>query len=69
MRSYSAMIDRRCFCCSIGGLAGEVVASQLPAGITRKSRMAPAAQEFLMVNGWVLTREDVAASEIAPNVI
>ena len=61
------MIDRRCFCFSIAGFAG--VAAQLPFGIIRKSQMVPAAHEYLIVNGWVLTREDVTASETTPNAV
>jgi hypothetical protein len=60
MRDYSAIIDRRFFCRSIAGLAVNVVLAKLPSGIE---------QEFLIVNGWVLTREDMAASEVTPNVV
>jgi hypothetical protein len=69
MRDYSAIIDRRCFCCSIAGLAVNVVLAKLPSGIEQRSKMATADQEFLIVNGWVLTREDMATNEVALDVV
>jgi hypothetical protein len=69
MRNYPAIIDRRCLCCSIAGLAVNVVLAKLPFGGKQSSKMAAANQEFLIVNGWVLTREDVAVIEMTPNVV
>ena len=68
MRNYFGIINRRCFC-SIAGLAVNVVLAKLPFGVEQSSKMTAANQEFLIVNGWVLTREDVAASEMAHNVV
>jgi hypothetical protein len=61
MRNYPAPINRRCVFCSIAGLAIDVVLAKLPFGIEQKSKMASADQEFVIINGWVLTREDIAA--------
>jgi hypothetical protein len=74
MRNYRTFINRRYFCCSIGGLAINVALAKLP---FRGSKIATTNVEFVVVNGWVLTREDlalsqmipVAASEIIPNVV
>ncbi len=53
----------------MAGLAINVVLAKLPFGVEQRSRMAAADQEFLIVNGWVLTREDIAASEVTPDVV
>jgi hypothetical protein len=69
MRNYSPNIDRRCVFCSVAALALNVLLAKLPFGIEHTSKMVAANDGFLIVNGWVLTREDVEASEITPNVI
>jgi hypothetical protein len=63
------MIDRRHFFCSIAGLAVNVVVAKRQFGIDRTSKMAIADQEFLIINGWVLTRDDMAASEMTHDVV
>jgi hypothetical protein len=65
MRNYSAIIDRRCICCSIVGLGLNVALAKLPFGFEHGSTD----QEFRIVNGWVLTREDTAASHGTPDVV
>jgi hypothetical protein len=62
MRNYS-LFDRRYFCYSIAGLAVNVVLAKLPFGTGPRLKMAAADQEFLIINGWVLTREDMVASK------
>jgi hypothetical protein len=69
MRNYFAIIDRRHFCCSTAGLAVNFFLAKLPLGIKQRPEMAPANQEFVIVKGWVLTREDLAVSEMTPNVV
>ncbi len=69
MQSNFDNMGRRCFCCSIAGLAVNVVLAKLPSGVEQRSKMAAPNQEFLIINGWVLTREDVAASQMTPNVV
>jgi hypothetical protein len=68
MRNYFGIIDRRCFC-SIAGLAVNVVLANAPFGGKKRSKMVAGNQEFLIVNGWVLTREDLAGTKMTPNVV
>jgi hypothetical protein len=63
------IFDRRYFCCSIVGLAVNTGLAKLPFGVEQVSKMAAANREFVIVNGWVLTREDVAASEMTRNAV
>jgi hypothetical protein len=60
MQNYSGTFNRRRVCCSIVGLAINGVLANLPLGTEQKPQMAGLGQEFVIVNGWVLTREDVA---------
>ena len=69
MQNYSAIINRRYVLCSIAGLAINVVVAKLPFGTEQRPKIAAAGQEFLIVNGWVLTREDMAVSEVTVNVV
>jgi len=70
MQKYFNIINRRCFfCCSIAGLAINAVRATLPFGIEQKSNMEASNQEFLIVNGWVLTRKDVTASEMTSDAV
>jgi len=69
MPNYFDVLDRRYFCGSIAGVALNVVLAKLPFGTKQGSKMAAANPEFLIVNGWILTREDVAVSKITPNVV
>jgi hypothetical protein len=62
-------IGRRYFCCSIVGLAVSVVVAKLPFEIEQWSKISTADQEFPIVNGWVLTREDLATSEMTTDVV
>jgi hypothetical protein len=68
-RKYSSIVNRRCFSWAIAGFAGGVALAKLPFGIGQRSQMAPSDLEFVIVNGWVLTREDMAASEVAADVV
>ena len=61
-------IDRRSVSCSLGALAISVVLARLPYGVEQSSKMAAADQQFLIINGWVLTREDMAESAVTVNV-
>ena len=67
MRNY--FINRRRFFCSISGLAVSVVVPKLPFEIKQWSEMPTTDQDFLIVNGWVLTREDFAANEVTDDVV
>jgi len=62
MRNYFPILDRRRFCWSITGLAANVALARLPFGIEKWPKIAALDQEFLIVNGWVLTRKDVATA-------
>lgn len=64
MRKHFATVDRRRVCCSIAGLTLNAVLAKLPFESKQGLKMAAADQMFVIVNGWVLTREDIAASEI-----
>ena len=67
MRRY--FTNRRHFFCSIVGLTVSVVVPKLPFEIKQWSKLPTADQGFLIVNGWVLTREDFAASEATHDVV
>jgi hypothetical protein len=55
MRILLSSIDRRSVCLSIVGLAGDLVLSQ-----SRSTpEQTPTEEEFVIINGWVLTRDDV----------
>jgi hypothetical protein len=60
---------RRYFCCSIVGLAVAVIGLRLPFEVEQKSKLTTNDRDFLIVNGWVLTREDFAAGEVSSDVI
>ena len=53
-------MDRRNFLSSIAGLAVSLLAGDIPF-FTLK--VPSGEQDFVIVNGWVLTREDVAGRE------
>lgn len=63
------IFNRRYFCHAIAGLAVNIGLAKLALGVGQRPRMPAANREFVIVNGWVLTREDVAASEMTPNVV
>ena len=65
MRHLLTMIDRRYFCYSLATVASNVLVAKLAFGARKRLKMTTGEQEFLIVNGWVLTREDVAASQSA----
>ncbi len=65
----SPIVDRRCFCGSIVGLAVGVIVTKLPSEAQRLSKRTGAGQEYLIVNGWVLSREDFAVAEIMRHVV
>jgi hypothetical protein len=49
-------------------LAVSVVVAKLPFEIERRSKISTTDREFPIVNGWVLAREDLAASGVT-NVV
>jgi hypothetical protein len=68
MRDFD-IFNRRYFCYSIAGLTVNIGLGKLALGVDQRPKMPAANREFVIVNGWVLTGEDVAASELAPNVV
>jgi hypothetical protein len=62
-QNYYSIVNRRHFFWATAGFAGDVVFAKLPFKTGQRSQIAPSDREFLIVNGWVLTRGDVAASE------
>jgi hypothetical protein len=70
MRKYFGVLNRRrFFCCSIAGLAINALRARLPVAIEQGSNLAPANREFLIINGWILTTEDMTASKMTSNVV
>ena len=63
------IFDRRYFCCTIAGLAVNIGLANLARGVEHRPRMPAGNREFVIINGWVLIGEDVAASEMTPNVV
>ena len=61
-----AVIDRRRLFGSIAGLAASLLLGRMPFW---KSEVPVGDEDFVIINGWVLTRADVAASDLAPNVV
>jgi len=47
----------------------DIILAKLPFETRKRLGMAAADPEFLIVNGWVLTREDMAASRAKRNVV
>jgi hypothetical protein len=62
------IFNRRGFCRSISALVAGAVIARLPAA-QASEWVAIKDAEYLIVNGWVLTREDVATMELPPDVI
>ena len=65
MRILSTAVDRRSVC---GAIVGIGVTGVLE-GIPFRTVLGLTGQEFLIVNGWVLTREDVAATDVTRDVV
>ena len=63
IRPQPAMICRRRFFSSIAGLAASLYIPFLASKVTAKD------QDFVIINGWVLTREDVLGSEVTIDVV
>lgn len=56
--------SRRGFCASVGGAAIGLVAAKLPLGGEQVIEVPAAGDDdFIIVNGWVLTRKDLAPGE------
>jgi hypothetical protein len=56
-------VDRRWFCRSLAGLAAGAALIESPAALA-----LAAEPEFVIVNGWVLTRQDLAFAGTLPDV-
>jgi hypothetical protein len=56
----AAAVDRRVFCRSIFGLGGSLLFGGLAFWMPK---ISSADHDFVIVNGWVLTRKDVASSK------
>jgi hypothetical protein len=65
----STIVRRRSFVRSIAGLALGAVAAELPFGAERSSKTVGLDHDYLIVNGWVLTREDLGTVRVALNVV
>ena len=63
----SVLIDRRRFFGSIAGLDGQL--DCLDNSDICLADIPSDEPEFVIINGWVLTREDVAAREVTPDVV
>jgi hypothetical protein len=59
-------MDRRRFVSSIAGLTASLFCGDI-AILASKTPLGE--QEFVIIDGWVLTREDVGASEVTSDVI
>jgi hypothetical protein len=69
MRNRSVNIGRRCFFRSIVGLAISAGVAKLPFEIAPRPIIPTADHEFVIVNGWVLTRDDLAVSGMTADVV
>jgi hypothetical protein len=65
---FFAVLDRRGFCSSIAVGAVSVIFAKLPFAAEQSLHLANTDQEFLVINGWVLTSEDFAETEMTNHV-
>ena len=65
----AAVMDRRRFCSSIAGFVASAIVAKPLFAVEQMLVMANAGEGFVIVNGWVLTREDVAASNMIANAV
>jgi hypothetical protein len=65
---FFAGLDRRGFCSSIAGWAVSVIFAKLPFAAEPSLHSAKTDHEFLVVNGWVLTGDDFAETEMTNHV-
>ena len=65
----TVVMDRRRFCSSIAGFVTSVIVVKPLFPVEQALMMATAHEGFVIINGWVLTREDVAASDMIANVV
>ena len=64
---FFAAEDRRLFLKRLGRLPLCAIAAKLTFGAERN--MANSHQEYVIINGWVLTRQEFAAGEIASHAV
>ena len=62
-----AIIGRRRFLSSIASLTASLLFGDIPFFLA--SRVSVKEQDFVILNGWVLTREDVAASKVTIDAV
>ena len=60
MRNCASILSRRRFCQVITVVAANFVLAKLSFGVEPRSNIA-LGDGFLIINGWVLTREDIEA--------
>lgn len=66
---YSTSLGRRGFCGFVASMAFSIVLARLPSELEQLSKIASADQDYLLINGWVLTCADIAAAEMTPDVV
>jgi hypothetical protein len=66
---FSAVLNRRGFGTLIAGWAVGIVFAKLPFAAEQSLHVAKTDSEFLVVNGWVLIREDFSVGKVANDVI
>jgi hypothetical protein len=64
---YFDIFGRRKFFGMITGLAVSIGLMKLPFEAKQRPAMAVQKPEFVVINGWVLTGEDIAASKMTRN--
>ena len=69
MQSHFIFINRRRFCDAVTGLLASSFLAKLPFGSKQSLKTSAEDLEFLVVNGWVLTRDDVVTSKLTHNVV
>jgi hypothetical protein len=68
MSNFFGTIDRRWFCCAIA-LGFNVIQAKSPLGSKHESTIAADDLGFMIVNGWVLLREDMAGSGMTHHAV
>jgi hypothetical protein len=69
-RNFSpSIVDRRFFCTAIGILAAKTLAFSRVSQAFKREAIFARDGDYVIVNGWVLNRSDVAMIEATPNVV
>jgi len=61
--------NRRSFCRSVVAIALGLVGVKVSFALKQPPKSVGSDQDFVVVNGWVLLRSDLAASDVTPDAV